>query len=105
MQFNRYQDKELLLLKLFLTRIFSDLIEFTWNLPNSEINWRDTCYLSLMESLSPDSIIREIIREIKRKTTFNSTIFINNILQRKIQKRKMNLDLKNTKQNTLERYC
>ncbi len=98
------QTKEDLLSKLFLTRILTDLIEETWDSRIKDVNWRDLCYISLMESPTPDQIIKEIIREIKRKNAFNSTILINNVLQRKIRRRKIFIDLKNNKQNTLESY-
>ncbi|KKK84562.1 hypothetical protein LCGC14_2782090 [marine sediment metagenome] len=79
---DRSLDKKKLLNILFIIKIYSNLIEDIPLYSNFRINWRDLFYFSILESFSPESLIKNTIREIKRRRSYSSTKFISKIYRR-----------------------
>jgi len=98
---DRSLDKKKLLNILFIIKIYSNLIEDIPSYSNFRINWRDLFYFSILESPSPESLIKNTIREIKRRRSYSSTKFISKIYRRINNHQDKT---KKTKQKSLEMF-
>lgn len=98
---DRSLDKKKLLNILFIIKIYSNLIEDIPLYSNFRINWKDLFYFSILESPSPESLIKNTIREIKRIRSYSSTKFISKIYNRIINHQDKS---KKTKQISLDMF-
>lgn len=97
-------DKETLFSIFFLIKIYSNLIENVSKEYRFNINWKDLFYFSLMESPSPESLIKNTIKEIKRKRSYNLTRYLNNIKNQKKKESFSIINLHKSKQIKLDKF-
>jgi len=68
----------------FFLKIFSNLLESIYDCRDFQISWKELYYISILENLSPESILKNTIREIKRKKSYSSKRYINKILKKSL---------------------
>lgn len=69
----------------FFLKIFSNLLENLGECRNFQISWKELYYIFILETLTPETILKNTIREIKRKKSYSSKRYINRILQKSLR--------------------
>ena len=84
MNINEGLNNNNLLVVYFFLKIFSNLLESIYDCRDFQISWKELYYIFILENLTPETILKNTIREIKRKKSYSSKRYINRILQKSL---------------------